>query len=432
MRGPFAHPASPRALAAFRATGWPLRRRGVSLLAMLTGSSTSRAGEVLAAFTRLGLTSFGGPIAHVGYFRREFVDRRRWLDDAQFTQLLAISQFLPGPASSQLGFAIGYVRAGVPGALAAFVAFTLPSALLLFAVAAAGSWLATPLGLTIAHGLKLTAVAVVTHGLLRMARSMAPDARRAAIALGAAAAMLLGGPSWWQLVVLAAGALVSIALPPRVDARDTFAIAGSPSAALGRTALVLFPVFLTVALVIPAEHPSLAAVAAAFWRAGSLVFGGGHVVLPLLEESLVRPGWLTVDTFLAGYGAAQAVPGPMFSLAAFLGASIPTGATPAFAAFVATLAIFVPGFLLVLGVLPVWSALRRSPRAQRALLGINAAVVGLLLAALVDPVMTQGLAGVADVAIAAAALALLWNDRRSALWALTACVGGAVVQAMLR
>lgn len=398
---------------------------------MATGPSPSQLSEVFAAFARLGLTSFGGPIAHIGYFRREFVERRRWLDDAQYSQCLAISQFLPGPASSQLGFAIGYLRAGLPGALAAFLAFTLPSAVLLFLVAGASAWLATPLGSTITQGLKLTAVAVVAHGVLRMARTMAPDAGRAAIAIGAAAAMLGADSAWWQLAVLAAGALAGLTLAQGGAAHPTFALPRSPGATLARMALAAFALLLVIALLVPAGPASLGRVAAAFWRAGSLVFGGGHVVLPLLEEALVRPGLIGANTFLAGYGAAQAVPGPMFSVATFLGASIPTGGHPALGALVATLAIFTPGFLLVLGALPLWSAVTASPRAQRAVLGINAAVVGLLLAALVDPVMTAGLTDGIDIAIAGAALAAIWSERRSALWALLICVGGALLQAQL-
>lgn len=387
--------------------------------------------EVLGAFTRLGLTSFGGPVAHIGYFHREFVERRKWLTDEQFGQLLALCQFLPGPASSQLGFSIGLLRAGWLGALAAFAAFTLPSALLLFALAAASAGMRAPLGLAVMHGLKLAAVAVVAYGLIVMVHRLCTDAIWATIAAAVVAAMLLVGGPWMQLVAIGGGAIVGLAfIRPSMDQQGS-----SLPVRFGRgtaiTALLVFALGLSVALSWPTRAPVLQSVWAAFWAAGSLVFGGGHVVLPLLEHSVVATGWVGTDTFMAGYGAAQAVPGPMFSLAAYLGAAVPTGASPALGALVATLAIFAPGFLLVIGLLPMWSALTASVRAAGAVAGMNAAAVGLLGAALYDPVWTTGVRSPWDAAVAAVGLALLWNGRRSPLWAVGWCVLGGVGLALI-
>jgi chromate transporter len=377
--------------------------------------------EVLRVFTRLGLTSFGGPIAHIGYFHDEFVVRRRWLSDAQFGQLLALCQFLPGPASSQMGFSIGLLRAGWLGALAAFVAFTLPSALVLFALAAAGAWMRSPVGDALTHGLKLVAVVVVAHGLIRMAHAMCPDALRATLAGVVAVVVLLVAAPWVQLAVIAAGAVVGLALVrPDMAAAPSLPVRHGRRAA--RLALLSFALGLAGALLWPTSAPVLGSIWAAFWRAGSLVFGGGHVVLPLLEQSVVHTGWVSGDVFLAGYGAAQAVPGPMFSLAAFLGAAVPTGAAPALGAAVATLAVFAPGFLLVVGILPAWSRLTASRSAAGAVAGMNAAVVGLLAAALYDPVWVSAIRGVADVAVVAVGLGLLWRGGRSPLWAVGWCV----------
>lgn len=387
--------------------------------------------EVLGAFAHLGLTSFGGPIAHIGYFHREFVERRKWLSAEQFGQLLALSQFLPGPASSQLGFSIGLMRAGWLGAVAAFVAFTFPSALLLFALAAASAWMRAPLGLAITHGLKLAAVAVVAYGLITMVHRLCTDVIWAILAGAVVVAVLTVGGPWMQLTAIAAGALIGfVFLRPRVEHQ------GVPlPVRVGRiapiAALLLFAVGLAVALSWPTRAPVLQSVWAAFWAAGSLVFGGGHVVLPLLEQSVVVTGWVSADTFMAGYGAAQAVPGPMFTLAAYLGAAVPTGNAPALGALIALLAVFTPGFLLVIGLLPVWSRLTANLRAAGAVAGMNAAVVGLLGAALYDPVWTTGVRSPWDAAVAAVGLALLWNGRRSPLWAVGWCVLGGLGLALI-
>lgn len=383
--------------------------------------------EVLIAFLRLGMTSFGGPVAHLGYFRRAFVEERRWLTEAQFSQLLAISQFLPGPASSQLGFGIGLVRAGGLGALAAFVAFTLPSALLLFAFSEATRWLDAPLAQGALHGLKLAAVAIVAHGVMRMARTMTPDALRIGIAASVLAATLVLRAPWVQVAVILFGAAAGAALlrTHTMEASGALPVRyGRTSIVLALTALVLG---LTIALAWPTRAPVPGSIFAAFFKAGAMVFGGGHVVLPLLEQSVVAPGWVSHEAFLAGYGAAQVIPGPMFSLAAFLGAQVPTGASPALGALVATVSVFAPGFLLLVAVLPAWTRITAMPRALRAVAGINAAVVGLLAAALIDPVGRAAIGGIADIAIAAVAITLLRNERRSSLWA----AGWSVLAAML-
>jgi len=368
--------------------------------------------EVLLAFLKLGLTSFGGPIAHIGYFREEFVRRRGWMDEAHFAQLLAVCQLLPGPASSQMGFAIGLFRAGAGGALAAFVAFTLPSALLMFAFAALAPALGNEPGQAAIHGLKLVAVAVVAHGVLGMARQLTPDAPRLLIAAASALLVLLAGAAWVSLGVIALGALAGRLLCRHagVPATAVFPVRHGRRSALAF--LLVFLAGLAGALLLPAEGPaSLAALAATFYRAGALVFGGGHVVLPLLQQGTVATGRVSNDAFLAGYGAAQAVPGPLFTFAAYLGATMPVpwgGWTGGLALLVV---IFVPAFLLVAGALPFWEALRQRDGVQRAMGGINAAVVGVLGAALYDPVWTSAIQSRADVALALGVFGLLLHGR---------------------
>lgn len=394
-------------------------------------AATGSAREVFAAFLRLGLSSFGGPIAHLGYFRREFVERRRWLDDRSYAQLLAVCQFLPGPASSQMGYAIGLMRAGWRGALAAFVGFTLPSALLLFAFAALSPHLDPALANTLVHGLKLVAVAVVAQGVLAMARQLAPDLPRLLLAGLTAALVLWSGSTSMQLGAIALGALLGPWLCRRLIPAPAPAFPLRYGARGGALAFAVFALGLAATWLAPSGAPTLSALAAGFYRTGALVFGGGHVVLPLLERVTVDTGWIGSEAFLAGYGAAQAVPGPMFSLAALLGAQVPTGAPAALAATVALLAIFLPGFLLLSATLPVWSRVAGSARAARALAGVNAAVVGLLAAALYDPVWTSGIGSWRDVAIAAVAFALLAWLRRPPLWAVAWCVLAAAASAWL-
>ena len=356
---------------------------------------------VFLVFLRLGLTSFGGPVAHLGYFREELVVRRRWLSERNYADLVALCQFLPGPASSQVGMALGLARAGYPGALAAWLGFTLPSAvaLILFALGLAHWGDAVPAGLL--HGLKVVAVAVVAQAVWGMARSLCPDAPRTSLMAVAACAVLWWSSAWAQVLVLALAALVGLwtLAPGQAAAHEPLPIPVGRRA--GMAWLALFVALLLglpwAAAVFP--HATLA-VADAFYRAGSLVFGGGHVVLPLLQAELVPTGWVDQDTFLAGYGAAQAVPGPLFTFAAFLGASLQMGPQGVWGALVCLLAIFAPSFLLVAGALPFWEGLRAHPRMRAALAGVNAAVVGLLVAALYQPVWTSAIHTPQDAALA--------------------------------
>ena len=387
-----------------------------------------RVGEVFLAFLSLGLRSFGGPIAHLGYFRRAFVEQRRWLDDAHFSQLLALCQFLPGPASSQLGFAIGLQRAGWRGALAAFVGFTLPSAVLMFAFAWWAPYLNGPWGQSLLHGLKLVAVVVVAQGVLGMWRSLAPDTPRRLLAITAAVVLLWQPSAWLQLLVIVVAALLSPWLCRSVmPHRDVV-----PSPGYGRRAATLLLACYGLLLVaafatVTGGHP-LMQIGTAFYRAGALVFGGGHVVLPWLRQALVVPGWVDEGSFLAGYGAAQAMPGPMFSLAAYLGSRMFDGEGGITGAAVALLAIFLPGFLLLSGVLPFWQRLSARPDAVRVVAAINAAVVGLLAAAFYNPVWTGTVHGWADVFIAACGFLMLVVARQPAwvavLWCVAATLAG--------
>jgi chromate transporter len=385
-------------------------------------------GEVALAFLQLGLTSFGGPIAHLGYFHREFVVRRRWLDEQQFGQLLGLCQFLPGPASSQLGFSLGLLRAGWAGALAAFVGFTLPSALLLFVFALFSDRLAGPLGQATLHGLKLLAVAVVAQGVLNMARTLAPDRPRAMVAATVAAGMAISGNAWMQLLVIGIGALLGPWLCPQLRAQPGQVLTLGYGRRVGGLLLLAFGLLLALALLAATGRAAWPAqVAAAFYRTGALVFGGGHVVLPLLKQAVVAPGWISESGFLSGYGAAQAVPGPMFSLAAFLGDRLFDGRGGLLGAVIGLAAIFLPGLLLVAGVLPFWRVLSARDRAARMLAGINAAVVGLLAAALYDPLWLGAVRDSADFAIAVLAFGLLL-----ARWPALAVLAFCVLSAWLR
>ena len=382
--------------------------------------------EVFVTFLKLGLTSFGGPIAHLSYFRRELVERRHWVDENQYAQLLALCQFLPGPASSQLGFSLGLLRAGWVGALAAFLAFTLPSALLLFAFSEALPSLSGSVGVAAMHGLKLVALAVVAHGVLGMTRQLCPDTSRRLIAVATAFILLLGGHAWLQLLVIALGAIVGLVVCRNVPALPDQALPLRYGTRSGGGLLAVFALLLGGLPLIAFGADGLIGVAENFYRAGALVFGGGHVVLPLLKETVVRPGWLSADEFLAGYGAAQAMPGPMFTLATYLGARLPGEMGGIWGATVATAGIFLPGFLLIGGMLPLWHALTRHPLAASAVAGVNAAVVGLLGAALYNPVWTSAVRNPSDVAIALVGFAFLAIWRASALvvviWSIAASV----------
>jgi chromate transporter len=377
--------------------------------------------EILLVFLRLGFTCFGGPIAHLGYFRAEFVERRQWLSERAYADLVALSQFLPGPASSQTGFGIGLMRGGLLGGLAAWTGFTLPSAVLLVLFAyGAGTIAGSPTGAGLLHGLKLVAVAIVAQAVMGMARSLCPDRVRASIATTALVVMLLAPSSVFQIGTIVAGGIAGRLLC-RGDASaapDAFPM--KVSRRFAAVCLVLFFVLLAAALV-PARTGTLA-LFDAFYRSGALVFGGGHVVLPLLRDAVVVPGWVSDNSFLAGYGAAQAVPGPLFTFAAYLGA-VAGGVR---GAVVALLAIFIPGMLCLMGTLPFWHGLRRRPSAQAAMQGTNAAVVGLLGAALYNPVWTSAVQGPADFATAAAAFVLLVAWRAPPLFVvMLAAIAGA-------
>ena len=366
--------------------------------------------EVLAAFLRLGLTSFGGPVAHLGYFREEFVRRRRWLDDKSYADLVALCQFLPGPASSQVGIAVGLLRGGYAGAVAAWIGFTLPSAVAMVAFGYGIGALGDAAGSGWSHGLKVAAVAVVAQAVLGMARTLAPDRARATLAV-AAAIIALGAPSsWGQIGAIALGGIVgALLLRGGGEATAPAALPLNVSRTLGALLLVAFFVLLIGLPLLAAAIPSQALREFdAFYRAGSLVFGGGHVVLPLLQASVVPPGWVSNDAFLAGYGAAQAVPGPLFTFAAYLGTVMGPPPNGWIGASICLVAIFLPSFFLVIGALPFWEELRRRPLAQASLRGVNAAVVGLLLAALYQPVWTVGITNAADFALAVAAFLLLF------------------------
>jgi chromate transporter len=365
--------------------------------------------EVLAVFLRLGLTSFGGPVAHLGYFREEFVQRRRWLDDRGYADLVALCQFLPGPASSQVGIAVGLLRAGYVGALAAWIGFTLPSAAAMIAFGYGIEALGNAAGSGWLHGLKVAAVAVVAQAVLAMARALAPDRARATLAVVAAIIALAVPSAFGQIGAILIGALAGVTLLRGAVAVDHDALSLKVSRAVGAALLALFFVLLIGLPLLASAIPSHAlAEFDAFYRAGSLVFGGGHVVLPLLQASVVPPGWVSNDAFLAGYGAAQAVPGPLFTFAAYLGTVMGPQPNGWVGGVICLIAIFLPSFLLVIGALPFWEELRRRPLAQAALRGVNAAVVGLLLAALYQPVWTVGITNAADFALASAAFLLLF------------------------
>ena len=389
--------------------------------------------EVFRVALKLGLTSFGGPVAHLGYFRDEYVIRRQWLDEATYADLVGLCQFLPGPASSQVGIGVGLLRAGYAGAIAAWIGFTLPSAiaLVLFAYgvealggAATGSgWL---------HGLKVVAVAVVAQAVLGMMRVLAPDRERGSLAVAAAVVVLAAPTAWGQIGAIVLGGLVGLALPaPPVNVKS----AALPIAVSRWTGGVFVAIFFVLLFLLPwlAASTNIHSVHLfdAFYRAGSLVFGGGHVVLPLLQASVVPPGWVTNDAFLAGYGAAQAVPGPLFTFSAYLGAVMGPQPNGWVGAAICLVAIFLPSFLLVIGVLPFWDALRRRSCVQSALRGVNAAVVGLLLAALYRPVWTSGITGPYDFALATTAFLLLFMWRLPP-WLVVAfgAAGGALIAAL--
>ncbi len=361
--------------------------------------------EVLRVFLKLGLSSFGGPIAHIGYFREEFVVRRRWLDDAVFTDLVALCQFLPGPASSQVGFSIGLMRAGYLGGLAAWTGFTLPSAAALLLFAYGANRLNGSLGMGLLHGLKLVAVAIVAQAVWGMARTLCPDRPRASIAGIAVLIALFSPASGGSIAAILFGGVAGLWLcrGPTLDSARIIDVPVSRGA--GIAALAAFALLLVVPPLL--QGPPGVALFDAFYRSGALVFGGGHVVLPLLRNAFVAPGWVGDDAFLAGYGAAQAVPGPLFTFAAYLGAIVKTSPQGAAGAALGVIGIFLPGILVLIGVLPFWQAFRARGGAQAAVRGINAAVVGILGAALYNPVWTGSVKTTADFGAALVGFLLL-------------------------
>lgn len=385
--------------------------------------------EVFKAFLKLGLTSFGGPIAHIAYYRQAFVEKRRWLTEDQFAQLLVLCQFLPGPASSQMGFSLGLLRAGWLGALAAFIAFTLPSALLLFAFASLLPYLSDNIGTAAIHGLKLVALAVVAQAVWLMAQKLTPDWQRRMIAILAVLFLLLLNHPLAQIAVVIGSAIAGFVICKNQQFPDS-----SLKINYGRSvAWLLLTVFVVLLIGLPvfASNSSLLAVIEAFYRAGALVFGGGHVVLPLLENTVVDPGWVSADNYLAGYGAAQAVPGPVFSVAAYLGAMLPGDNGGILGAVLALVAIFLPGFLLIAAMLPLWKTVLKYPAAASAVAGVNAGVVGLLAAALYDPIWVSVVHNWTDILIALIGLLMLQIFRLSALLVVVWCVLASIALSLL-
>ena len=401
----------------------------VNSLADISKPPTGPPLEVLRIFIRLGVTCFGGPIAHIGYFRKEFVVRRKWIDEHAFADLVGLCQFLPGPASSQVGFSIGFIRAGYLGAIAAWTGFTMPSAAMLVLFSYGAGALNGAAGSGLLHGLKLTAVAIVAQAVFGMARNLCPDRERASIAVMAALISLLSPAPVAQIGVIVLGGLAGM----RLCRRESPAPFGCVKIAVSRTVgLTTLGIFFILLAGLPALRglTGSAGVALfdAFYRSGALVFGGGHVVLPLLHEAFVAPGWVSDDAFLAGYGAAQAVPGPLFSFAAYLGMVVSPQPHGLGGAMLGLVGIFLPGILILLGVLPFWDDFRNRAGAQTMIKGVNAAVVGLLGAALYDPIWTTSVHGLTDFGIALIGFTLLtvWRAPPLVVVSFSAMAGTAI------
>ena len=364
--------------------------------------------EVLWAFLRLGVTSFGGPIAHLGYFRAEFVERRKWLDEAAYTDIIALCQFLPGPASSQVGIILGMSRAGLPGGFAAWLGFTMPSALALVAFAYGVDSLGDISHVAWLHGLKIVAVAVVAQAVWGMARSLCPDRERATLAVAATLLTLAVPSASGQIAAILAGGVIGWRFLPGMNNAEAAPLAIPVGRATAIASLTLFAALLFgLPLLATATCDHTIEVISSFYRSGSLVFGGGHVVLPLLQQAVVPRGWIGNDEFLAGYGAAQAVPGPLFTFAAYLGTAMKTAPNGWAGGLICLAAIYLPSFLLLIGVLPFWDALRHRAGVQSALKGVNATVVGILLGALYTPVWTSAIFSSADFGLGVLAFMLL-------------------------
>ncbi len=387
--------------------------------------------EVLRIFAKLGFSCFGGPIAHIGYFRDEFVVRRKWIDEHAFADLVGLCQFLPGPASSQVGFSIGLMRAGYLGALAAWTGFTLPSAAALIIFAYGASALSGPLGSGLLHGLKLTAVAIVAQAVLGMARNLCPDRERASIAVVAALIILFSTSSIAQVAAIVLGGLAGLWLCRSEATAPSGHVELPVSRTVGLACLAGFFILLAgLPLVRGLSGSSGVALFEAFYRSGALVFGGGHVVLPLLREAFVTPGWLSDNAFLAGYGAAQAVPGPLFTFAAYLGTVVSAEPHGLAGAALGLLGIFLPGMLVLLGVLPFWDSFRKRPNAQAIMRGVNAAVVGLLGAALYNPVWSTSVKTSGDFGVALLGFVLLIAWRAPPLIVVAISAAGGILLAM--
>jgi chromate transporter len=391
-----------------------------------TASGSGSALEVLLVFSKLGISSFGGPIAHLGYFHDEFVTRRRWLDAQAYADLVALCQFLPGPASSQVGFSIGLMRAGYAGAIAAWTGFTLPSAIILLLFAYGVGSLTGPVGAGLLHGLKLVAVAIVAQAVWGMARSLCPDRERASIAVVAALIILFSTASVAQIAAILLGAVAGLVFCRNAPPAAGGHVAMPVSRPAGVAALTTFATLLATVLLLE-DRLSVQGfdLFAAFYRSGALVFGGGHVVLPLLREAFVAPGWISDDAFLAGYGAAQAVPGPLFTFAAYLGAMVTPEPHGLAGAALGLFGIFLPGILILVGTLPFWDAFRTRASAQAAMRGVNAAVVGLLGAALYNPVWTNSVKTPGDFGLALVCFVLLvaWRMPPLIVVLISACGG---------
>ena len=378
--------------------------------------------EVFKIFLKLGLTSFGGPIAHLSYFRSELVQKRRWLSEAQFAQLLALCQFLPGPASSQLGFSLGLIRAGFLGAIAAFTAFTLPSAISLICFANALPLIPNSIKGPGIHGLKLVALVIVAHGLYGMSKKLCPDIQRRIIAVISVVFLLYFTTAWSQIFIVLGGAIASLIFCKKLEDLENLDI---PILYGKKTGLILIASFFVLLALLPLAFGNgnmYMKICDVFYRAGALVFGGGHVVLPLLEQSIVETGWLSSDKFLAGYGATQAVPGPMFSFSSYLGTSVFSGQAGLLGAFIALISVFFPGFILLSGILPFWRTISSLPKAKQAIAGVNASVVGLLAAALYNPIWTSSVKNSSDLIIAALGLLFIQKYNAPSILIIAWCV----------
>lgn len=380
----------------------------------MTQNNKTAVWQIFLTFLVLGLTSFGGPIAHIGYFHQAFIKQKKWLTEAEFSQLLAVCQFIPGPASSQLGFAIGFARGGMLGGLAAFIGFTLPSVLALVAFVSLLPMLSSELGSALIHGLKLVAVVIVADAVLGMANKLCSDMKRRLIALIAAVILLLLPSTYTQVGVVFLGALIGIWLFKSETKAEQNSLKLAISSGVGKVCLLLFSILLLVAL-FPHEHV-VAQTLASLYQAGAMVFGGGHVVLPYLEQSFVGQGVIDEEAFLAGYGATQAVPGPLFTFASYISAVIPTPLPIWQMVTLGTIAVFLPGFLLLFAALPAWQKVANNSLAKAAITGVNASVVGVLAASFYDPILTSSLLSLTDLGIAIIGFVIIRVWQKPPIW----------------